>query len=185
MFRFGKTPSFDEQLRQLGTELAYFNQIIGAWPTRIKTSRELQEVTKRWNKTVNQTQSLLRKHPDSVDLQFIFADLLRMGHNIDIKGAAQSSGQLLQQIIQANPDHFQAHYCLARLYVSISPQTAPLAEKLFLKAEALASPKIIADIYQGLGFACMYQNKVPEAIAYFENISNCKMIRKFNSLLAK
>lgn len=168
MFRFGKTPSFDEQLRQLGTELNYFSGIIGGWPTRIKNSPELQEVTKRWNNTFNQAQSLLKQHPDSVALQFILADLLRMGHNIDIKGAAQTSRQLLQQIIQANPNHFQAHYCLAGLYVSIDPQAAPLAEKLFLKAEALVAPKIIAGIYQGLGFACIYQNKMPDAIDYFE-----------------
>jgi cytochrome c-type biogenesis protein CcmH/NrfG len=168
MFGFRKKPSLDEQLKQLRDDLVFFTRMIGGWPTLIKTSQELQEVTKRWNTTYHQAEALLKQHPESVDVQFILADLLRMGHNIDIQGAAQASVQLLRHIIEATPNHFQAHYCLASLYVSVGPQMAPLAEKFFLKAETLAAPNVRADIYQGLGFACLYQDKILNALEYFE-----------------
>ncbi len=165
---FRKTPLFDEQLQQLRTELSYFNRVIGGWPTRIHNAQEGQEVKKRWDGAVSAAQSLLKQRPESVDAKYVLADLLRMAHNMDVAGAAQTSHTLLSEILQTHPHHVEATYSLASLYVSIDPQAAPRAEGLFLKAETLAAPQVIPGIYQGLGFACLYQNKVPDAIRYFE-----------------
>ncbi len=165
---FRKTPPFDESLHQLQAQRLRFNVIIGGWPTRIRNAEEGREVRKLWEKAFKDADALVKQCPDSLDAQFLVADLLRMGHNIDVPGAAQASHDLLQAICKANPTHFDAHYSLAALYIAIDPNAAPLAEKYFLKAEALAAPRVVADIYQGLGFACLYQQKFPEAITCFE-----------------
>ena len=95
---FRKTPPFEEVLQRLHTELAYFNGIIGGWPTRIRNAQEGQEVKKRWDNSVSAAQALLKQRPDSIDAKYVLADLLRMGHNIDVPGAAQSSNALLEAI---------------------------------------------------------------------------------------
>ncbi|MBI1258835.1 MAG: hypothetical protein GC204_15300 [Chloroflexi bacterium] len=165
---FGKKPSFIESLKQLQGKRERFNLIIGGWPTRIRNEQEGLAVRKLWDEALSEARALTKQQPTSLEAKFVLADLLRMGHNIDVPGAAQASYTLLQEIIQANPDHFGAHNSLAILFLAINPQTAPQAETHFLKAEALAAPHVIPDIYQGLGFACLYQDKTPEAIAYFE-----------------
>ncbi|MEO8396522.1 MAG: hypothetical protein ABI700_26245 [Chloroflexota bacterium] len=165
---FRKKPSFEESLQQLQAKRARFNVIIGGWPAAIHNPQEGLEVRKLWNEALKEAKELAKQRPDSVEARIVLADLLRMGHNIDVAGAGKASHDLLEALCQANPDHFEAHYTLAMLYVSIDPNASPLAERLFLKAEALATPKIIPNIYQGLGFACVYQDKIPEAIAYFE-----------------
>jgi hypothetical protein len=165
---FGKKPSFEQSLEQLQAKRARFHIIIGGWPTRIRNPQEGLEVRKLWDEALKEADALLKQRPSSKEAKFVLADFLRMGHNIDVSGAGQASHNLLQALCQAYPDYFDAHYSLALLFVTIDPNAAPLAEKLFLKAEALAAPRVEPDIYQGLGFACVYQDKIPEGITYFE-----------------
>lgn len=161
-------PEFDEQLRKLRSDVQSFNPIIGGWPVNIKSNTEAQQIRKRWEEVRASANDLLQRQPDSVEIKLLLGELLRMGHNIDVPDAAQASERVLKEVINAKPNDFRAYYFLASLYVSLNPQFAPIAESHFLKAEQVASPRAIPDIYQGLGFACIYQNKVPEAIRYFE-----------------
>jgi tetratricopeptide (TPR) repeat protein len=165
---FRKKPNFDEQLKQLQADLTYFIRPIGGWPPRIANASELQDIKKRWHKAFDMAQSLLKQRPDSLETKYVLAELLRMGHNIDVANAAQASQTLFLEIIKANPNHYKAYLSLASLYISVDVQAAPRAEQLFLKAKDLAAPKVIPDIYQGLGFTCLYQNKTSDAITYFQ-----------------
>ncbi|HXD11088.1 MAG TPA: hypothetical protein VN653_13570 [Anaerolineales bacterium] len=162
-----KTP-FEERLKELRLELKYFNSIIGGYPTKIRNVTEARQVRIRWNKTQLLVEKLLQEKPNSLEVKIALADLLRMGHNIDVSGAAQASDQLLKEIIKTNPSNFDAYYCLAKMYVTLDPKLAHDAESYFLKAENSAAPNVVSDIYQGLGFACLYQEKTSEAIGYFE-----------------
>ena len=166
---FKKKPDLDKQLEYLQTERSYLNPLIGGWPTRIHNAHDLQVVKARWYSAVKAADLLLEQHPDSLDAKYLMAEFLRIGHNIDVPNTAPISQKLFQEIIQTDPNHFDAHYGLASLFVSIDPKVVPKAEKLFLKAKELAAPKIIPDIDKGLGFACLFQNRTPDAITYFEN----------------
>jgi predicted Zn-dependent protease len=167
-FRLWNTPAFEDQLKELQSELRFFNPVIGGWPTKIRNATEAQQVRKRWDKAQTLGSKLLQAHPNSLEVKLALGDLLRMGHNIDIPGAAQASDRLLKEVISADPRNFEAYYTLARMYVTLNPELAPTAEDYFLKAEGLAASEVVPDIYQGLGFACLYQEKIPEAIGYFE-----------------
>ncbi len=180
---FRMKPSLDEQLEQLQAEWSHFNPLIGGWPTRIHNASELQVIKKRWDASFKIANSLLKQYPDSIAAKYLLADFLRMGHNIDIANAAQASQTLLKEIIQTDPNHFGAYYSLASLYISAEIKLAPRAEQLFLKAKKLALPKILPSIDQGLGFACLYQNKIPDAIAYFENYLRLKKDPEIQELL--
>lgn len=166
----GQQPSFEDRLNLLRMELLYFNPIIGGWPTRLRTFDEREDAFARWEKARDFAEALVIEEPHSLEAKTALGDLLRMGHNMDVPGAAALADQLLQEVIAVDPDHFYATYSLACLYVTMNPQLAPIAESLLLKAEALSAPVEIADIYQGLGYACLYQDRIEDAIAHFEHV---------------
>jgi tetratricopeptide (TPR) repeat protein len=167
-FGFWKTPSFDERWEELKKELRYFLSVIGGYPPKVKTQAEIQQVKKRWENARKLGEGLLKEKPDAIQVKLALGELFRMGHNIDIPNTVPASDKILKEVIKVDPNNFQAYYSLASMYVTLNPKFAPDAEVCFLKAEQLASPKVAPDIYQGLGFACLYQGKTNEAIAYFE-----------------
>jgi hypothetical protein len=160
--------SFDDRLKQLNRELAYFNPLIGGWPPAVQGTKRILEVSKRWDKARVLAEGLLKERPTSLEAKASLGDLFRMGQNMDVAGAAQYSHRLLNEILAADPNYAKAHLVLAYLYVTVNAELAPKAEHHFLCVEELVAPEIIPDIYQGLGFACVYQDRIPEAIAYFE-----------------
>jgi hypothetical protein len=160
--------SFDEQLNKLNRELAYFNPLIGGWPPAVKSTKQVVEVSKRWDKARIMAEALVQEHPNSLEAKTALGDLLRMGHNMDVPEAALESSKLLGEVLVADPNHLKAHLAIACLYVTVNATLAPRAEHHFLRVEELAAPEVIPLIYQGLGFACLYQDRVPEAIVYFE-----------------
>jgi hypothetical protein len=160
--------SFDARLEKLNRELAWFNPLIGGWPPAVKSTKQVMEVTRRWDKARALAEDLVKERPDSLEAKTALGDLLRMGHNMDVPGAAQASHQLLREVLKTDPDYWKAHLALACLLVTIHAEYAPRAEYHFLRVEELAAPEVIPLIYEGLGFACLYQDHTPEAITYFE-----------------
>jgi hypothetical protein len=126
------------------------------------------EVSKRWDKARVLAEALLQERPDSLEAKTALGDLLRMGHNMDVPEAALESSKLLSEVLVADSNHLKAHLAIACLYVTVNAALAPKAEHHFLRVEELAAPKVIPLIYQGLGFACLYQDRIPDAISYFE-----------------
>ena len=167
-FGFWKTPSFDERWKELKNELQYFFSVIGGYPPKIKIQAEIRQVKKRWENARKLAEGLLKEKPDDIQVKLALGELFRMGHNIDIPNTVPASDKILKEVIKVDPNNFQAYYSLASMYVTLNPKFAPDAEIWFLKAEQLAHPKIIPDIYQGLGFVCLYQGKTEEAISHFE-----------------
>jgi predicted Zn-dependent protease len=167
-FGFLKKQSFDDKWEALKNELRYFLTVIGGYPPKVESQAEIQKIEKRWKNAQKLGEGLLKEEPDNIQVKLALGELFRMGHNIDIPNAVPASDKILKEVIKVDPNNFQAYYSLASMYVTLNPKFAPDAEACFLKAEHLAQPKIIPDIYQGLGFAYLYQGKTAEAIAQFE-----------------
>lgn len=91
-----------------------------------------------------------------------------MGHNIDVPDAARKADLVLTEIFRIDQFNLKAMICRASMYVSLAPQFLPDAERLFAKVIELTSPNVDPIIYQGLGFACLNQNKIELATSHFE-----------------
>jgi tetratricopeptide (TPR) repeat protein len=167
-FPFLRKPSPEAQLQQLHVAVRALTPFIGGYPPRMNSPRQAKQIVQQWQQANDLAERLFRDHPQSLELRLTFADLLRMGHNIDQPGAAKVCAALLEEILRITPDHFRANYILASLYVTLKPTFAPLAEAYFLKAEQARPFERMPDIYQGLGFACLAQQKMDEAVTYFE-----------------
>lgn len=167
-FKCWRSRSTEDQLRTLQTALRSLTPVIGGWPPNIGSAQEAQEIHTRWEAARALAEQILQATPDSLDGKLAYGELLRMGHNINVPGAAQASVHILREVITADPTNAHAHLSLASLYVTLHPQFAPHAEEHFFAAEALVPPNALPDIYQGLGFACLYQHKFPQAIEHFE-----------------
>src|SRR5262249_4102217 len=121
-----------------------------------------------WHRAVKHARAHLREIPTSNSDRLVLADLLRMGHNMDVPIVGEECLGILNGILKAEPENAEAHYVLATFLVTASAEAAPFAEEHFLAAERFAKPAVNPDAYQGLGFACLYQKKNSEAIAHFE-----------------
>ena len=165
---FWKTPTLAERHKTLENEVNFFFPIIGGWPTKIQSQAEANVIHKRWTKAEKIARSLFEEQPANLDVKFLTAELLRMGHNLGVPNVAQLSDTMFQQIIVLEPENPRGYFSLASLYVTSNASLAPEAERLFRKAEGLMGSKVDPNVYQGLGFACVYQNKIPEAIVNIE-----------------
>lgn len=158
----------EERLRYFEQRLPAFDLLIGGWPPNAQVATELSETKMLWQQDCTHAEALLQEHPSSLQAMLILANLLRMGHNIDIAGAAQRAEALFKKVLAADPKNHQAMLSLARLYLNTNPQFAPEAERLLLDAESLVSPTLTPEIHRGLAFANLDQAKHEQAVCYFE-----------------
>lgn len=165
--------SLGERLRYFEERLPAFDLLIGGWPPNAQVATELSATKMLWQQDCTDAEALHQDHPSSLQAMLILANLLRMGHNIDIAGAAQRAEALLKNVLASDPNNHQAMLYLARLYLNTNPKFAPAAERLLLDAESLVSPTLTPEIYRGLAYANLYQEQNEQAIFYFEKYLQC------------
>ena len=151
----------------LRREREFLARFLAGYPTRIRTPQEARTVQEHWDRAIRLAEELARASPAPAGVRVILADLLRMGHNMDVPEAGHACQQILTEVLAADPENAEAHYTMGQLLVSVNPAFAPAAEKHLLAVVRL-SPAVSPNVYQALGFACLYQKRVPEAISYFE-----------------
>ncbi|MFZ6655292.1 tetratricopeptide repeat protein [Undibacterium sp. TJN19] len=147
--------------------LQAYRQVIGGWPTRLVSAEQEREIRFLWEKDYAHAASLLQEHAGDIAVQLVLADLLRMGHNIGIADAAKNADALLDTIFQADEVNLKAMLCRASMYVCLQAELMPEAERLFTRLLEITYPYVDPEVYQGLGFACLHQNRNEEAIDYF------------------
>ena len=157
-----------QQIDFLERRRTLYLPIAGGWPPNIDDGKQLREIQTLILKDIESTQLFIEKNPDIVEGREIYADLLRMAHNIDIPGAAPKADVLLQEILLHNPQSYAATLSLAALYVTTNADFAPKAEQLFCRALELRPNSPDPSIYQGLGFALLQQGKTEQAIENFQ-----------------
>ena len=96
------------------------------------------------------------------------AEVLRLGHNIDVPNAALECERICKGVLEQQPDTYQAHCLLGSLYVASNSDMAAVAEHHFREAQRLPEDTLDARVLQGLGFALVYQEKFQEAIDFFD-----------------
>lgn len=169
-------PNPERQFQELRREQAALQSVIGFWPPRIRNAGEAREVLNRWKNAIERAEKLHHQDPGDIDRMVVFADLLRMGHNINVPGAALTCYQIFMDVLRRNPNCLEAHFKFALFCLSGGgapdaaslPKQAALAEAHLLEARRLAGPIEDPEISQALGFACMYQKKWDDAIRHFE-----------------
>ncbi len=144
-----------------------YQTVVGGLPPNIDNATELAEARKLLAEDIRHAKSFVTKNSTHTDGKLLLADLLRMAHNVDLPNAAKESEQCLQAILQDDPNHAEAVFCLASLYVNLHLDFMPQAERYFLHALALTKDQPNPLIYQGLGFACLHLQKREQAMIYF------------------
>lgn len=167
-FKFWHRPSFQEELTQIQMTIQMLTASIGGYPPRFQSQSEADNIMQQWQQAQERAASLIRKEPNSIPAQLVLGELLRMGHNIDVPEAAEACRQIVQGVLAKEPANGEAHYILAALYITIHPNLASRAEEHFVQALKSATVTQLPNILQGLGFACLYQQRTQEALTYFE-----------------
>lgn len=160
------SPTDDDSPGFLDREREFLTRFIGGYPTRIKNAEEASLVRERWNTAMQKAEEQLRTSPSS-QVRIVMADLLRMGHSMDVPGAAGKCQEILKDVLAAESENVDAHLVMAQFLVCINAAYAPEAEKHFREVERL-STNANPIVYQGLGFACIYQDRITDAITHFE-----------------
>ncbi|MBY0573088.1 MAG: hypothetical protein K2P84_05365 [Undibacterium sp.] len=160
--------SLDEKISYFTERLKLFGNVIGGWPLNLESTSQKKEIRALWEKDFSHALTLYKEYPNEIDAKLVVAELARMGHNIDVPDAARKADLVLNEIFRIDQFNLRAMVCRASMYVSLAPQFFPDAERLFAKVIELSSPSVDPIIYQGLGFACLHQNKIEAATSHFE-----------------
>jgi hypothetical protein len=86
-----KEATYEKKIEYFNHRLKLYKQLIGGWPTNLETPEQECEVKIEWEKDYSYAASLYQEYPANLNAKLILAELLRMGHNIDIPGAAKNS----------------------------------------------------------------------------------------------
>ena len=157
-----------QQIEFLENSRILYLPIAGGWPPNVRDKKELDEIRKLIIKDIESAKLFIDENPDILEGHEIYADLLRMAHNVDVPDAAQKSEAVLKEILKNNPQSYAATMSLASLYITSNAELAPKAEEYFHRALELRPNSPNPAIYQGLGFASLHQNRIDLAIENFQ-----------------
>jgi tetratricopeptide (TPR) repeat protein len=157
-----------QQIDFLENSRTLYLPIAGRWPPNVRDKKELEEIRTLITNDIESAKRFVEENPEILEGHEIYADLLRMAHNVDVPGAAQKSETILKQILVNNPQSYPATMSLASLYITSNADLAPKAEEYFHRALELGPNSPDPLIYQGLGFASLHQNKIDLAIDNFQ-----------------
>lgn len=93
---------FEERLRYFEERLPAFELLIGGWPPNAQVTTELSETKRLWLQDYTAAEALLQEYPSSLSAMLILANLLRMGHNLEMAGAAQRAEALFKINVDNN-----------------------------------------------------------------------------------
>jgi tetratricopeptide (TPR) repeat protein len=176
-----------QQIEFLENSRILYLPIVGGWPPNVRDKKELDEIRKLIVKDIESAKLFIDENPDILEGHEIYADLLRMAHNVDVPDAARKSEAVLKEILKNNPRSYPATMSLASLYITSNAELAPKAEEYFHRALELQPNSPNPAIYQGLGFASLHQNRIDLAIENFQKylclVPNDTQISEFVSKL--
>ncbi len=162
-----QVPLHEQQIAYLEKKRRMYLPLVGGWPPNLQDQALLAEVRAHLVEDIQHSASFVREHPSNLRGMELHGDLLRMGHNVDVPGAAQESAGVLRSVLAANPHSCPAALSLASLYVTLHPSLMAEAEQYFRIALDLSAEAPDPLIFQGLGFACLHQQKTAQALEYF------------------
>lgn len=176
-----------QQIEFLENSRILYLPIAGGWPPNVRDKKELDEIRMLIVKDIESAKLFIDENPDILEGHEIYADLLRMAHNVDVPDAARKSEAVLKEILKDNPQSYPATMSLASLYITSNAELAPKAEEYFHRALELRPNSPNPAIYQGLGFASLHQNRINLAIENFQKylclVPNDTQISEFVSKL--
>jgi hypothetical protein len=140
-----------QQIDFLENSRILYLQVIGGWPPTISDKKELEGIRILLLKDIENAKLFVEENPEIGEGLEIYADLLRMAHNVDVPGAAQKSEAILKEILANNPQSYPAVMSLASLYVTSNADFAERSEHYFKRALELRPNSPNPAIYQGLG----------------------------------
>jgi tetratricopeptide (TPR) repeat protein len=166
-------------------EIAHFRPLLAGYPPNCP---DLQEVGRRWERAVHAANEHVGATGNSPEASWAFAELLRMGHNMDAHKTSPFAREILAQappgwraenladvalpmllgLVDEMPDDYRPLLSAAELTLAAFEGGADRTEEFYLRAAKLAPPAFRSDIFQGLGFTYLKQGKTAEAIESFE-----------------
>ena len=91
-----------QQIEFLENSRILYLPIAGGWPPNVRDKKELDELRTLIIKDIESAKLFIDENPDILEGHEIYADLLRMAHNVNVPDAAQKSENVLKEILKNN-----------------------------------------------------------------------------------
>jgi tetratricopeptide (TPR) repeat protein len=154
---------------QLRPVITSYNTWVGGYPPRFKNPAERAAVYQRWCETLREARAFQAQAGETAEALWSLAALYRMGHNMDVVGAATEAIKYTELGLEKFPDSLELNAEASYLYLSIDPKYASRGEAALLRLRKLRGTNRDPEIERGLVFAYLYQNRIPEAQAQVEH----------------
>lgn len=158
------TPADIPDAEWLKAEHKSLSEVIGNYPPKIASAAQRDFIHKRWSRAIQKVWQLESAAPRDEGVMAVLADFYRLGHNLDVAGAAQRADEVLQRCLQAYPDSRACHFSAGYFYLSVSPAFVPKGEASLLRLREMFKPKVNAEVERGLVFAHVYLGRREEAL---------------------
>ncbi len=116
-------------LRDIEREMGDLNRYIGSYPPRFNSEAERQEIFKKWSDLYLNTKAQLAERSNDEDLLWLMTDLLRQGHNMEVRSASGLAIDKLEECLRLYPESVKCHKSATHLYLSMNPTFFPQAKK--------------------------------------------------------
>ncbi len=95
--------SLQEKLSYFDERLKLFYPLIGGWPPNLASPEQAQEVRALLEQDLAHAVTLYLEHPQEISAKLVLAELLRMGHNLDVPDCARKADAVLTEIFRLDP----------------------------------------------------------------------------------
>lgn len=130
---------------------------IGGWPPRYQSEAERQQIYRQWVQMLQVARVLLAQENNSEPSRYVLAELYRIGHNMDVKGAAEEAQRQIHACLKSYPQSMACHFSSIRYYLAVAPLQLELAETSLTYLRGAFSPEFNEEVERGFVFLSLYR----------------------------
>jgi len=143
--------------------------VLGAYPPRFTDARHREQVYAVWAELALDAGAIPRGEQPERRL-FLLAEVYRLGHNLDVAGAAERADGYLDACLSRYPESSRCNRSAAWFYLSVIPTPARLAqaERSLTLLRAQSAPEPSENAEAGFVFLALARRDVPGARAQID-----------------
>lgn len=175
---------------ELTDEQLSLNKNIGIYPPRYASKNEEKIVYEKWSQLFKDVAARVQKQPKTEKLLNLYADLLRQGHNMDVKSSGKMALDTIEECLKKFPKSKLCHETSSYFYLQVAPKWIDRAKRSLDFLKKYYAPKLNETVERGYVFYYIQtkQQKLAQAavsgfMKNFPNSSYNEEMKFFNKSL--
>lgn len=165
---------------------------IGGFPPRYQNAQQRQHLHEVWSALLQEARVAARQEADAESVQFLLAELYRMGHNLGVTEAAETAQRQIHRCLQQYPDSLGCHFSAVRYYLSAAPLDLDAAEYSLNRLREYFGVEFQEEVERGFVFLSILrgdnevaQRRISDYLAMFSDSPWATDLRELRTALSE